>query len=111
MLPRRSLLRQDRQRFDEHGQGADPNVYSDADGRKCSDLDSTKRCGDHLFKSVSGLKTTWEQYEVKFAELTQQAFGLPQASFDPTSVYSVQFTLANKLPIDLWIDDVTFVAK
>ena len=88
-----------------------PNVHSDADGGQCSDLDSTKRCGDHLFKSVSGLKTTWEQYEVKFADLTQQAFGLPQSSFDPTGVYSVQFTLANKLPIDLWVDDVTFVAK
>jgi len=88
-----------------------PNVYSDADGGKCSDLDSTKRCGDHLFKSVSGLKTTWDLYEVKFADLTQQAFGLPQSSFDPTGVYSVQFTLANKLPIDLWIDDVTFVPK
>jgi hypothetical protein len=88
-----------------------PNVYSDADGGKCSDLDSTKRCGDHLFKSVSGLTTTWAQYEVKFAELTQQAFGLPQTSLDPTGVYSVQFTLANKLPIDLWIDDVTFVPK
>ena len=88
-----------------------PNVYSDADGGKCSDLDSTKRCGDHLFKSVSGLKTTWDLYEVKFTELTQQAFGLPQTSFDPTGLYSVQFTLANKLPIDLWVDDVTFVSK
>ena len=88
-----------------------PNVYSDADGGKCNDQDTTKRCGDHLFKSVSGLKTTWDVYEVKFTDLTQQAFGLPQASFDPTGVYSVQFTLANKLPIDIWIDDVTFVPK
>lgn len=88
-----------------------PNVYSDADGGKCSDLDSTKRCGDHMFKSVSGLKASWELYEVKFTELTQQAFGLPQTSFDPKGLYSVQFTLANKLPIDFWIDDVTFVPK
>lgn len=86
-----------------------PNIYSDADGGKCSDLDSTKRCGDHFAKSVSGLKTTWDVYEVKFSDLTQQGFGLPQTSFDPKVVYSVQFTLANKLPIDLWIDDVTFV--
>ncbi|HKO48211.1 MAG TPA: hypothetical protein VJV79_10835 [Polyangiaceae bacterium] len=89
-----------------------PNSYSDADGGKCSDADTKKRCGDHLFKSVSGLKTTWELYEVKFADLTQQAFGLPQTSpLDLSSVYSVQFTLANKLPVDIWLDDVTFVPK
>jgi hypothetical protein len=88
-----------------------PNIYSDADGGKCDDTDAKKRCGDHLFKSVSGLKTTWDLYEVKFSELTQQAFGLPQTSFDPSGVYSVQFTLANKLGIDLWLDDITFVAK
>jgi hypothetical protein len=88
-----------------------PNIYSDADGGKCSDADSKKRCGDHLFKSVSGLKTTWQAYEVKFSELAQQPFGLPQTGFDPTGVYSVQFTLANKLPVDLWLDDVAFVPK
>jgi len=88
-----------------------PNIHSDADGGKCSDADTTKRCGDHLYKSVVGLKTTWNVYEVKFSELVQQGFGLPQTSFDPTGVYSVQFTLANTLPVDLWLDDVTFVAK
>jgi len=86
-----------------------PNIYSDADGGKCTDADTKKRCGDHLFKSVSGLKTTWDVYEVKFSELTQQTFGLPQTGFDPTGVYSVQFTLANKLAIDIWLDDVTFI--
>lgn len=86
-----------------------PNTYSDADGGKCSDLVTTKRCGDHLFKSVSGLKTTWDVYQVNFSDLTQQAFGLPQTTIDLTGVYSIQFTLANKLPIDLWIDDVSFV--
>jgi hypothetical protein len=88
-----------------------PNVFSDADGGKCIDTDTKKRCGDHLFKSVSGLKTTWDVYEVKFDEFTQQGFGLPQGLFDATGVYSVQFTLANKLPVDVWLDDVTFVSK
>ncbi len=88
-----------------------PNIYSDADGGKCDDTVTTKRCGDHLFKSVSGLKTTWDVYEVEFSEFTQQPFGLPQPAFDPTGVYSVQFTLTNKLPVDLWLDDVTFVLQ
>jgi hypothetical protein len=88
-----------------------PNIYSDADGGKCSDADSKKRCGDHLFKSVSGLKATWDVYEVNFIDFTQQPFGLPQTGFDSTGVYSVQFTMMNKLAIDLWLDDVTFVLK
>jgi len=89
-----------------------PNIYSDADGGKCTDADSTKRCGDHLFQSVSGLKTTWAEYEVKFSDFTQQPFGLKQPPpFDLTGVYSVQFTMANKLPVDLWLDDVSFVLK
>ena len=90
-----------------------PNSFSDADGGKCTDADTKKRCGDHLFKSVAGLKTTWDVYEVKFADLTQQAFGLPQTfPLDLSSVYSVQFTLANKLlPVDVWLDDITFVPK
>jgi len=88
-----------------------PNVYSDADGGKCSDSVTTKHCGDHLFKSVVGLKTAWNVYEVKFSELIQQGFGLAQTGFDPKGVYSVQFTLANTLPVDLWLDDVTFVLK
>jgi hypothetical protein len=52
-------------------------------------------------------------YEVLFSEFTQQGFGLKQAApFDLTGVYSVQFTLANKLlPVDLWLDDVTFILK
>jgi len=88
-----------------------PNVYSDADGGKCVDTDTTKRCGDHLFKSIAGLKTAWDLYEVKFSDVAQQGFGLPQTGFDAKGVYSVQFTLTNKTPIELWIDDVTFVPK
>jgi hypothetical protein len=90
-----------------------PNIYSDVDGGKCVESSTgTMRCGDHLFKSVSGLKTTWAMYEVLFSELAPQGFGLPQpATFDPTGVYSVQFTQANTLPVDLWLDDVTFVLK
>jgi len=89
-----------------------PNIYSDVDGGKCTDAEAAKHCGDHLFTSVSGLKTTWQVYEVKFADFAQQGFGLKQATFDPSGVYSVQFTLANKTtPIDIWFDDVSFIPK
>jgi len=88
-----------------------PNIHSDVDGGDCNDTVPTKHCGDHLFKSVSGLKTTWAVYEVKFADLTVQGFGNPQPTFDPTGVYSVQFTQTNKLPIDIWFDDISFILK
>lgn len=86
-----------------------PNVHSDVDGGECNE--TTARCGDHLFKTVSGLKTTWAAYEVKFADFTQQGFGKPQTTFDPAGVYSVQFTLTNTAAIDIWLDDVSFILK
>ncbi|HWZ91469.1 MAG TPA: hypothetical protein VNW92_21555 [Polyangiaceae bacterium] len=89
-----------------------PTTYSDPMGGKCDDSVALKKCNDHLYYPVTALKTTWDVYECDFSGLIQQGFGLPQASLDPTSVYSVQFTLLTKLlPADIWIDDVAFVLK
>ena len=89
-----------------------PTTFSDAQGGKCSDASTDKRCSDHLFCSVPGLGSTWAEYTCRFADLVQQGFGLPQAGLDPASVYSVQFTVSTKvLAADLWIDDVSFVRK
>ncbi|MEO8905423.1 MAG: hypothetical protein ABI488_23160 [Polyangiaceae bacterium] len=89
-----------------------PTIYSDIDGGKCTVAAGSKQCGDHLFYQVSGLKTTWQAFQFGFADLGQVPFGLPQPTFDPTSVYSIQFTMVNKtLPVDVWIDDVSFVMK
>ena len=89
-----------------------PTIYSDAQGGKCSDLTVDKRCSDHLFCSMPGLGTGWAEYTCRFSDLVQQGFGLPQAALDPTSVYSLQFTVSTKaLAADVWIDDVSFVGK
>jgi hypothetical protein len=89
-----------------------PTTYSDPDGGKCTDTVSTKRCNDHLFYPLSSLKTSWATYDVLFADLVQQGFGLVQSGLDPASVYSLQFTLPTKLmPVDLWLDDVSFILK
>ena len=91
-----------------------PTIYSDAGGGKCSDSVAGKHCSDHLFCSISGLKTTWAGYQCNFSALVQQGTfgGLPQPTLDPKSVYSVQFTWVTKtLPLDIWIDDVAFVRK
>jgi hypothetical protein len=89
-----------------------PTTYSDPDGLKCSGTGASQ-CYDHLSASVTGLKTIWAVYQVNFAALGQQGIGLPQASLDPKSVYSMQFTLATKptLPADIWFDDISFVKK
>jgi len=89
-----------------------PTTYSDPDGGKCSGTANGTRCGDHLFSPLGPVKTDWALYTCQFSALVQQGFGLKQAAFDPTSVYSIQFTLSTAvLPVDIWIDDVAFIKK
>jgi hypothetical protein len=88
-----------------------PDAYSDPDGGKCGGTTVGMECNDHLFLAVTGLSTTWAVYQVLFSKLGQVGYGLPQSKLDPTSVYSVQFTQSNTLPIDLWIDDLSFIVK
>jgi hypothetical protein len=88
-----------------------PTTYSDPDGGQCSGT-GANQCDDHLFFPLSGLKTTWDLYQVNFSALAQVGFGLKQSSLDPTSVYSLQFVLSTKpLPVDIWLDDIAFVVK
>jgi hypothetical protein len=92
-----------------------PTTYSDPDGGKCDDTVTAKRCSDHLFCTIAPLKTDWALYTCQFSDLVQQGFGLVQSALDPTSVYSIQFTLSTKVPkvllVDIWIDDVAFIKK
>jgi hypothetical protein len=92
-----------------------PTTYSDADGGKCSGIATTTACSDHLFAQIGSLKTTWGLYYVRFADLRQLGFGLPQTTLDPASVYSILFqfamTATSNLPADLWIDDLSFTLK
>jgi hypothetical protein len=91
-----------------------PTTFSDALGAKCFDSMANKHCGDHFFCQVSSIKTTWAAYDCNFTDLRQQliAGALVQPSFDPTTVYSLQFSLVTKtLPADLWLDDVSFILK
>jgi hypothetical protein len=88
-----------------------PTIYSDPDGGKCTGTTGPNACNDHFSYQVSPLTTAWAAYQFSFTDLVQQGFGLMQSSFDPTSVYSLQFTLTNKLAIDLWLDDIAFIKK
>lgn len=89
--------------------------YSDPSGGICSDaMPATvpsKRCNDHLYAQKK-VKTSWEAFDVLFTDLIQQGFGLAQPTLDPKSVYSLQFIMpTNITPVDLWIDDVSFIVK
>jgi hypothetical protein len=86
-------------------------TYSDPAGGLCNEAMQSKRCNDHLYFPKT-IKTTWAAYDVLFSQLIQQGFGLPQPTLDPKSVYSVQFAVSAKLaPVDLWLDDVSFILK
>lgn len=96
-----------------------PTTYSDPSSGICSDAVPatvpSKRCSDHLF-SQKTITTTWASYDVLFKDLSQQGFGLLQAKLDPKSLYSLQFAMTAKLmgavaPVDLWLDDVSFIVK
>lgn len=88
-----------------------PTTYSDPMGGKCDDTVATKKCNDHLFVQKT-LTTSWAQYQFEFADLVQQGFGLPQATLDPASVYSLQFTVPTTvLPANMWLDNVSFLLK
>ena len=89
-----------------------PTTYSDPMGGKCNDAVAMMGCNDHLFCAINGLTTAWAVYECDFALLKQGGFGLKQTSFDPKSVYSVQFSLlTTTLAANIWVDDVAFVLK
>jgi hypothetical protein len=88
---------------------------SDPNGGICSDAHPTavpsQRCNDHLYAPKT-IKSTWATFDVLFTELVQQGFGLAQPTLDPKSVYSLQFIMPAKLaPVDLWLDDVSFIVK
>jgi len=69
---------------------------------------SVERCYDTHSRVVL-LTPEWETYEVPWAELQQWGWGT-QARFDATRILSLQFAVDGKnLPVDLWIDDITFL--
>ena len=57
------------------------------------------------------LTKDWQRYEVRWDELTQKGFGLA-VSFDPRSLYSIEFAVPEGRPaFDYWLDDVAFIPR
>jgi hypothetical protein len=83
---------------------------SDALGGKCNpaaDALDGEKCDDH-FGSNQTFTTTWTQYSVKFADLTQIGWGQSAPAVDKTMLYGLQVTAKAKLEVDLWLDQIEF---
>jgi hypothetical protein len=62
------------------------------------------KCDDHFHVALL-FTAGWQQYVVPFSVLTQKGFGAP-ATWDPTTVFGVQFAVNPAPMFDYWIDDV-----
>ena len=70
----------------------------------------TSSCYDVHGKLVY-LSDHWEDYLVRWDRLEQQGWGT-EARFDPARIVSLQLAVKPPdLPVDFWIDDVSFVAE
>ena len=69
-------------------------------------------CGNDFGTNLT-LTTTWTQYTVRFATLTQESGGSPRPpSIDATQLYGIKFQVQTKnANYDVWIDDVTFICN
>ena len=84
--------------------------YSRPEGGFCVETttDMSLACFDTHGVDLTQLDTTWRQYRIPFAGLTQRNFGLPRERVDPASIYTVEFQFATVTPFDFWVDDVAF---
>jgi len=61
--------------------------------------------------AVRVLTKDWQRYEMRWEDLAQSGFGTP-LSFDPRSLFSIEFVVgANQPSFDYWIDDLSFLTR
>src|SRR5262245_1256324 len=74
--------------------------YSRPEGGFCTDptTDMSIACYDTHGVDLTQLDTTWRQYRIPFAGLTQRGFGLPRTRLDPSSIYTVEFQFTPVTP-------------
>jgi len=63
-------------------------------------------CEDH-FNVKAALTSTWTQFSLPFATITQDGFGT-KTTFDKAHILAVQFQVAQNVKFDFSIDDITF---
>jgi hypothetical protein len=83
--------------------------YTRPEGGICVGADGgTDLCYDTHGVDLTKLDTTWRQYRIPFAGLTQRNFGLPRDRLDASSIYTIEFQFATITPFDFWVDDLSF---
>lgn len=73
-------------------------------------LNGGNGCYDH-YSARRAFSADWQRYEVRFVELQQLGFGRLGMGFDPTTLFEVQFLIAQNAKFDVWIDDVVFLTR
>jgi hypothetical protein len=64
-------------------------------------------CNDDFGKALM-FSSTWQPFNVTFAELRQGAWGKAFPSFMAQNVYSIQFQVSQGLDFDVCVDDLVF---
>jgi hypothetical protein len=77
-----------------------------ADGGACDDSMSPNNCNDHFAFQITKTDSTWKQYQVPYAALRQSATGT--ATWDPSTLFGLQFAVGPGADFDVWIDDIAF---
>ena len=84
-------------------------------GGRCVDEGTTWNCDNHFWFSIQPpTSSEWVQYDVPYAALTQQfligAEGarMGSASWNPSELVNIQFSVDPWQTFDVWIDDVRF---
>ncbi len=67
----------------------------------------SSKCSDHNGSTIS-VGTSWAPVTLLFKDMKQLGWGMP-ATFDPKTVYAVQFQVDKGVAFDFWIDDIAFV--
>jgi len=83
--------------------------YSRPQGGYCIDGGAMEvACYDTHGVYLTKLDTTWKQYRIPFAGLTQRGFGLPRNRVDPSSIYTIEFQFDPNTVFDFGLDDISF---
>jgi hypothetical protein len=79
-------------------------------GGKCNaaaNAPDGEKCEDHFGINLV-FTSTWTEYTVPFADLSQIGWGLPADALDTATLYGLQVTAKAKLDVDLWLDQIEF---
>jgi endoglucanase len=78
------------------------DVNTHPDGGVC------KNCWNHFGKDL-GLTSDWQEYQISFAEMTQEAgWGDAVPAITPGKILSINWSIGPGQTYDLWLDDIAF---